>query len=236
MLHYCQTRKFKRVGKKCKTIASKMKHLPRQEQRNNLQRRHHPSCETPPPPLPPSSPYFPTSSDTGAGLFFLPRPTTWWHIAVSCRSRGPPLRPHGTWWRSPRAAAGKGEEPSDETAACIWSGSREREGGEGRRCGSGIRWPVGFACSVFRSVFLAPLSLFWFFSATPLPRFFCAVSQYRPCWWYFALDPLTFLRNLSNSDTFSYRIPYFYNRKHRFCYIQQRHVPLTCKHWRMLES
>ena len=143
MLHYCQTRKFKRVGKKCKTIASKMKHLPRQEQRNNLQRRHHPSCGTPPPPLPPPSPFFPASSDTGAGLFFLPRPTPWWHIAVSCRSRGPPLRPHGTWWRSPRAAAGKGEEPSDETAACIWSGSREREGGEGRRCGSGIRWPGG---------------------------------------------------------------------------------------------
>ena len=58
-------------------------------------------------------------------------------------------------------------------------GREEKEGGVDPE--SGGRWAVGFACSVFRSVFLAPLSLFWFFSATPLLRFFCAVSQYRPC-------------------------------------------------------
>jgi hypothetical protein len=128
-----------------------MKRLPHQEQRNNPQRRPPPSCGTPPPPLPPSSPSFPTSSDTGAGLVFRPRPTPWWEIAVRCRSRGLPLRPHGTWWRSPRAAAGRGEEPSDEMAAWFWSGARpsgerERGGGEG---GGGVD-PVGFACSVFR--------------------------------------------------------------------------------------
>ena len=131
-----------------------MKHLQRQEQRSNLQRFPPPSCGTPPPPLSPSSSFFPASSGGSPGLFFRPQPTLRWHIAVGYRSTRLALRPHGTWCRCPRAAVGKGEEPSDETAACIdWSGSGEREMEEEEEKAVWIRW--GSPCSAFLSVLLA---------------------------------------------------------------------------------
>lgn len=131
-----------------------MKHLQRQEQHNNLQRFPPPSCGTPPPPLSPSSWFFPASSGGSPGLFFWPQPTLRWHIVVGYRSTRLALRPHGTWCRCPRAAVWKGEEPSDETAACIESGSGEREmEGVREEKAVWIRW--GSPCSAFLSVFLA---------------------------------------------------------------------------------
>jgi hypothetical protein len=157
-----------------------MKHLQRQEQRNNLQRFPPPSCGTLPPPLSPSGSFFPTSSDASRALPFRPQPTLWWRSVVGYRSTRLALRPHGTWWRCPRAAAGKGEEPSDETGACIWSGFGLRVGRGGGGGEGGvvvwIRWWWVRSCSVFLSVFLAPGGCLIFLRHSSPAIFLCRLA------------------------------------------------------------
>ena len=146
MFHYCQTRQFKRVKKNAKRM---LRSWSTYHAKNSViifcdatiraaglrrHRFHHqaPSSPRPPTPVPVSS-SCPGQPRDGISL---------WAAGAGVREQR---------WGKERSHKMRRQRVSDLAPA---RGREEKEGGVDPE--SGGRWAVGFACSVFRSVFLAP--------------------------------------------------------------------------------